>query len=51
MARVNFTTYKKYQSYVGGLLQLILTNLTLTVFIVLKIAGDYLVGDWAISED
>ena len=50
-SRVNFTVYKRYLQYVGGMKQFFLTNLTLICFIVLKVLGDYLVGSWAVAED
>ena len=50
-SRVNFTVYKRYLNYVGGLKQFTLTNITLICFIALKVLGDYLVGAWAVSSD
>lgn len=50
-SRVTAQVYKRYLGYAGGFTQFILTNLTMSVFIVLKVSGDYIVGDWAISSD
>jgi hypothetical protein len=50
-ARVEFAVYKQYNSFCGGWKQLLYTNLAMTGFIVTKVACDYLVGDWAVSED
>jgi len=48
---MTFNVVKKYLQYVGGVLQLVATNLTLCIFMGFKIGGDYLLGDWSVSPD
>lgn len=50
-SKVTFASYKRYLKYAGGFKQFIVTNLTLICFIILKVSGDYLVGEWATTPD
>lgn len=50
-SKVNFATYKRYMRYAGGFTQFLITNLALICFIILKVCGDYLVGEWATTPE
>ena len=50
-ARVDLKVYKDYQRFNGGFKQFLLVQLTMVLFMLFKIGGDYMVGSWAVSED
>lgn len=49
--RVAFDIYKKYFSYVGGIRQILITNLMVILFIFFKTLADLSVGNWATADD